>query len=363
MQTGEPWEVECRLLRADGIYRWFLVRAEALRDADGNIVRWFGTNTDINDLRLAQQQLRQAERELRATIDTIPAHIWSCLPDGTSDYFNRRRVEYTGPTIDFFGIVHPDDRADHDERWDRSIRTGRPFEVENRLRRFDGTYRRFLGRAEPLRDEQGNIIRWFGTNTDIEDLRRTEEALQNSQAELAHVSRISTLGELTASITHEVNQPLAGIVTNAEASLRWLRRERPNLEEAEQAVERVIREGQRAAEVVRRLRALARKEEPVRRPLNVNELVEESLPLVAQEVGRQGIKVELSLAPRMPIVLADRVQLQQVLINLFINAIQAMGETTGRERVLAISSQVTEAGDAMLVVSDSGPGIDPAAAA
>ena len=362
MQTGEPWEVECRLLRADGTYRWFLVRAEPLRDADGRIVRWFGTNTDINDLRMAQQQLRQAERELRATIDTIPAHIWSCLPDGTSDYFNRRRIEYTGPAIEFFDIVHPDDRADHDEKWDRSVRTGQPFEVENRLRRFDGSYRRFLGRAEPLRDEQGNIIRWFGTNTDIEDLRRTEEALQNSQAELAHVSRISTLGELTASITHEVNQPLAGIVTNAEASLRWLRRERPNLEEAEQAVQRIIGEGQRAAEVVHRLRALARKEEPVRRPLHLNELVEESLPLVAQEVGRQGIKVELSLAPRMPIVLADRVQLQQVLINLFINAIQAMVETTGRERVLAISSQVTEAGDVMLVVGDTGAGIDPGAA-
>ncbi len=258
--------------------------------------------------------------------------------------------------------MHPDDRADHDEKWDRSIRTGRPFDVENRLRRFDGTYRRFLGRAEPLRDEQGIIIKWFGKNTHIDDLRPTEEALQNAQAELAHVSRISTLGELTASITHEVNQPLAGIVTNAEASLRWLRRERPNLEEAQQAVERIIREGQRAAEVVRRLQALARKEEPVRRPLNLNELVEESLPLVAQEVSRQGIKIELSLAPRMPIVLADRVQLQQVLINLFINAIQAMVETTGRERVLAISSQATEAGDVMLVVSDSGPGIDPAAA-
>ena len=367
-RTGEPWEVECRLLRADGTYRWFLVRAEPLRDTNGAIVRWFGTNTDINDLRMAQQQLRQAERELRATIDTIPAHIWSCLPDGTSDYFNRRRVEYTGPAIEFFDIVHPDDRADHDMKWAASIRTGQPFDVENRLRRFDGTYRRFLGRAEPLRDEQGNITKWFGTNTDIEDLRRTEEALQRAQAELAHVSRISTLGELTASISHEVNQPLGSIVTNGEACLRVAAPRAARSDEAQQAVERIIREGQRAAQVILRLRALVRKEEPIRRLLNLNELVEESLPLIAQEVGRQRIKVELSLAPKLPMVLADRVQLQQVLINLMINAIQAMVEATGRERVLTISSHLDDAGDldeagaVMLAVRDSGPGIDPAAA-
>jgi PAS domain S-box-containing protein len=360
MQTGQPWEVECRLLRADGTYRWFLIRAEPLRDADGTIARWFGTNTDIHDLRIAEQQLREAERELRATIDTIPAHIWSCLPDGTSDYFNRRRLEYTGPDTDFYGIVHPDDRVEHDEKWTASIQTGQPFDVENRLRRFDGTYRRFLGRAEPLRDEQGNITKWFGTNTDIEDLRRTEEALQRAQADLAHVSRVSTLGELTASIAHEVNQPLAGILTNAEASLRWLRRAQPDLGEVLHAVQRIIRDSQRAAEVVNRLRALARKEEPVRYPLNLNELVEESLPLMAHEMGRQRIRVELLLAPHLPSVLADRVQLQQVLINLLINAIQAMSETTGR-RVLAIASQVDD-GNVMLAVRDSGLGIDPAAA-
>ncbi|MEJ0020079.1 MAG: PAS domain-containing protein [Acetobacteraceae bacterium] len=362
VRTGEPWEVECRLRRADGSYRWFLVRAEPLRDDGGRIVRWFGINTDINDLRIAQQQLRLAEGELRATIDTIPAHIWSCLPDGTSDYFNRRRVEYTGPDVGFFGIVHPDDRVDHDEKWATSIRTGRPFEVENRLRRFDGAYRRFLGRAEPVRDEQGNITKWFGTNTDIEDLRVTEEALQRAQAELAHVSRVSTLGELTASIAHEVNQPLAGIVTNGEACLRWLRRERPNLEEAQLAVERIISDGKRAAQVVNRLRALVRKEDSDRRPLNLNELVEESLPLVAQEMSRQRIKVELSLAPGLPLVMADRVQLQQVLINLLINAIQAMTEAAGQDRVLTIASRVEQADAVMLAVRDSGPGIDPAAA-
>ena len=361
--TGEPWEVECRLLRADGTYRWFLVRAEPLRDADGRIVRWFGTNTDINDLRMAQQQLRQAERELRATIDTIPAHIWSCLPDGTSDYFNRRRVEYTGPAIDFFDIVHPDDRADHDEKWDRSIRTGRPFDVENRLRRFDGTYRRFLGRAEPLRDEQGNIIKWFGTNTDIDDLRRTEEALQNAQAELAHVSRISTLGELTASITHEVNQPLAGIVTNARgiAAVAAPRAAEPRGSAAGRRTDHsrgptCRRSGAPLASTGAQGGAGSATTQPERIGGRVT---------AADGAGSgppSGSRSNCRWRREMPMVLADRVQLQQVLINLLINAIQAMVETTGRERVLAISSQATEAGDVMLVVRDSGPGIDPAAA-
>jgi PAS domain S-box-containing protein len=360
MRSGRRWEVECRMLSADGAYRWFLVRAEPLRDAEGRIVRWFGTNTDIDDLRNAQQQLLQAERELRATLDTIPAHIWSCLPDGTSDYFNRRRVEYTGPDIAFFDVVHPDDRAVHDEIWAASIRTGAPFNIENRLRSYDGSYRRFLGRAEALRDEQGNIAKWFGTNTDIEDLRQAEDALYRAQAELAHVSRVATLGELTASITHEVNQPLAGIVTNAEASLRWLRRTQPNLDEAEQAIERIIRDGQRAADVVRRLRALVRKEDPVRLPLNLNDLVDESLPLMAQEIGRHRIRVDLSLAPQLPPVLADRVQVQQVLINLLINALQAMLETSG-PHILGISSQI-DGVDVALAVHDTGPGIDPAAA-
>jgi PAS domain S-box-containing protein len=361
MRTGEPWEIECRLRRADGAYRWFLVRAEPLRGADGKITRWFGANTDINDLRIAQQRLHLAERELRATIDTIPAHIWSCLPDGTTDYFNRRRVEYTGPAVEFFDIVHPDDRADHDEKWATSVRTGRPFEVENRLRRFDGSYRRFLGRAEPLRDEQGNITRWYGTNTDIEALRETEAALQRAQADLAHVARVATLGELVASIAHEVNQPLAGIVTNGAASLRWLRREPPDLEEVRQAVERIIGDGQRAAQVVHRLRALARKEDTDRRPLNLNELVEESLPLLAQELSHGRIKVDLSLAPHLPEVLADRVQMQQVLINLMINGIQAMAEVADRERILGISSSVVAPDTVTLAVRDSGPGLAPAA--
>ncbi|HTC07148.1 MAG TPA: PAS domain-containing protein [Acetobacteraceae bacterium] len=360
-KTGQPFEQEMRLLRKDGTYRWFLVRAAPQRNDDGTVSQWFGTNTDIDDLKQAQERVRRSEQDLRDTIDTIPAHIWSCLPDGTSDYVNRRRVEYTGPDMDHLDIVHPDDRAKHDEKWTTSLRTGRAFEIENRLRGFDGTYRRFLGRAAPLRDEHGNISRWYGTNTDIEDLRQTEDALRRAQAELTHVSRISTLGELVASIAHEVNQPLAGIITNGAACLRWLRHEPPNLDEVRQAVERIIGDGQRAAQVVERLRALARKEESDRRPLNLNELVAESLPLVARELSHGRIKVDLSLAPHLPEIMADRVQVQQVLINLLINGIQAMAETTEGERVLGISSRLDEADGVMLAVRDSGPGIDPAA--
>jgi PAS domain S-box-containing protein len=365
VRTGESFENEQRLRAADGSYRWFLSRAAPLCSGPGEIVKWIGVNIDIDDLRQAQERIRRSEQDLRNAIDTIPTHVWSTLPDGSDIYLNHRRLEYAGPEVGFEAIVHPDDRGLHNETWATSIRTGKPWEVECRLHRVDGVYRWFLIRAEPLRDEGGTIVRWWGTNTDIDNLRRAEEALQRAQAELSHVTRVATLGELTASIAHEVNQPLAGIVTNGEACLRWLRRERPDLDEAQRAVERIIGDGRRAGEVVRRLRALARKDEPDWRPFDLNEVVEDSLPLVAQEMTRQQVSLKLSLSPGLPLVLGDRVQLQQVVINLIVNGIQAMAEVTGRRRTLTVSSWLNEesadaAACVVLAVRDSGPGVDPA---
>jgi PAS domain S-box-containing protein len=365
VQIGDSFENEQRLRAADGSYRWFLSRAEPLRSASGEIVKWIGINIDIDDLRRAQERIRRNEQDLRDAIDTIPTHVWSTLPDGSGEYLNRRRLEYAGVSMDIEGLIHPDDRVRYDGDWAAAIGAGAFFEGEYRLRRNDGAYRWFLSRAEPLRDDGGRIVRWFGTNTDIDNLRRAEQALQRAQAELAHVTRVATLGELTASIAHEVNQPLAGIVTNGEACLRWLRRDQPDLEEAQRSVERIIGDGRRAGQVVRRLRALARKDEPDWRPCDLNEVVEESLPLVAQEMTRRRISLDLSLSPGLPRVLGDRVQLQQVVINLIVNGIQAMAEVTDRRRTLTVSSWLNEesagvAACVVLVVRDSGPGVDPA---
>jgi C4-dicarboxylate-specific signal transduction histidine kinase len=212
----------------------------------------------------------------------------------------------------------------------------------------------------PLHDELGNIVKWYGTNTDIEDRKRAEDALHQAQAALAHVTRVATLGELTASIAHEVNQPLAGVVTNGQACLRWLARAVPDLEEARAAVERIIRDGQRASEVIQRIRALARKTDPHKVRLDLNDVIHEVVRLVHREVLGHRVSLRTDLAPTLPPVLGDRVQLQQVLINLVINGIEAMASVTDRPRELWIRSYQLAADRVCAAVQDTGIGIDPA---
>jgi NO-binding membrane sensor protein with MHYT domain len=187
--------------------------------------------------------------------------------------------------------------------------------------------------------------------------KRVEEALRQAQSDLAHVTRVTTLGELTASIAHEVNQPLAAVVTNAEACLRWLGRETPNLDEARRALERIIEDGNRAGEVIRHLRALSSKTETEKAPLDINDVVNEVIALVQHQLLSHRVSLRTELAPALPMVLADRVQLQQVIINLVINGIEAMQPVTDRPRELVIRSHLVEAQQVLVVVKDCGVGI------
>lgn len=211
-------------------------------------------------------------------------------------------------------------------------------------------------------DDRQRPIAILETNTDITERNRAQEGLHRAQAELAHVTRVTTLGELTASIAHEVNQPLAAIVTNGEACLRWLDREVPQLDEARSAVERVIADGRRASEVIRRLRSLAKKTEVQRAPLSLNDVIDEAILLVQREVLQHRVRLQLALAPELPSVLGDRVQLQQVVINLLVNGIQAMATIADRPRELRIESQPHENDEVLVAVHDSGVGIDPESA-
>ena len=197
------------------------------------------------------------------------------------------------------------------------------------------------------------------TLMDITERNRTEEALQQAQAELAHVTRLTTLGELTASIAHEVNQPLAAIVTNGEACLRWLAYRPPELEEVRGAVESMISDGVRASEVVWGLRGLLKKSAPQRALLNLNDVIEQLVLLVERELLNNRVSLRLELAPALPVVLGDRVQLQQVIMNLAINGIQSMASVTDRRRELLIRSCQGEDGQVLIEVRDDGVGIDP----
>jgi len=193
---------------------------------------------------------------------------------------------------------------------------------------------------------------------EIAERQRAEEALQKAQSELAHVTRVMTLGELTASIAHEVNQPLAAVVTNAQAALRWLALEIPRLDEVRAAVERVVRDGNRASEVIQRIRALANKNPTPMVSLDINDVIREAILLVQREVSSRGASLRTELASALPAVLGDRIQLQQVVVNLVINGVDAMASITDRPREIVIQSQPHETREVMVAVRDSGIGLD-----
>jgi C4-dicarboxylate-specific signal transduction histidine kinase len=193
----------------------------------------------------------------------------------------------------------------------------------------------------------------------ITDRKRAEEALQQAQADLARLNRVMLLGEMTASIAHEVNQPIAAVITNANAGLRWLGAQQPDLDEVRQALGRIVRDGTRAGEVIGRIRALVKKVPPRRDRLDINEAIREVTALTETEIQRNGVRLQSRLGDGLPLVSADRVQLQQVMINLIVNAIEAMSGARGRPRELTIVSGADDANDMFVEVRDTGPGLDP----
>jgi PAS domain S-box-containing protein len=321
---------------------------------------------EIAERERAEEALRRSEDRLRLVVDTLPALVWSKLPDGSADFLNQRFREYTGLSVEeglgwgWMNAFHPEDRAE--EEWRAAFAAGEPFEKEARLRRADGAYRWFLLRAAPLRDERGNVVKWYGTTTDIEDRRRAEEALQEAQDKLAHVTRTQAMGELAAAIAHEVNQPLTAIVTNGSFSLRRLESGNPNLDELRAAITEIVNDGTRASAVISRIRGLLMKGAPSRTELDINDVIQDVTILLRNELTRNRVSLRTDLGQDLPRVSADRVQLQQVLINLVMNGIEAMRMVSDRPRELLIKS--ARHPDGVLVqVQDSGPGIEPGLAA
>jgi PAS domain S-box-containing protein len=373
LATGQPFEDEVRFRRvADGEYRWFWTRGVPLRDKQGNIAGWYGLGMDIQDRKYAEQERerllqleRQAERELRVTIDTIPALVARYRPDGSPDFVNQTWQTYIGLSQDSLRgqrwavAIHPDDLPRIDAAWRAHLATGQPFEMEQRLCRADGEYRWFLVRRVPLRNENGEVISWYGVGHDIEDQKRAEHALQTAHAELTHVTRVTTLGEMSTSIAHEVNQPLTAIATNAEASLRWLSRDVPDIEEARASIGQVVKDAHRAGEVIRRIRDFSKKADPQMTQLDINGVVEEAVTLVQHEALRHGVAIRLELASGLPPVRGDRIQLQQVIVNLAINGMEAMTSIQDRERVLIIRTQRHKSSRVLVAVEDAGVGIEP----
>ncbi|MBV9489712.1 MAG: PAS domain-containing protein, partial [Verrucomicrobia bacterium] len=304
LAAGEPGAIEARLRRFDGEYRWCHILARPLRDKTGAVCRWYGSNTDVEDRRRAEDALRGRERELRQLVETIPALIWRRSATGELDYVNQRLTDYLGESLDRIGfdVVHPEDRDQYRSKFADSLQTGKAWEDTCRLRRADGQYRWFQVRVEPLRDHDGRVIHWYAVNLDIHEGRELEETLRLTRNRLASAIQIATVAELSASIAHEINQPLASIAANGQACVAWLAADPPNLPRAQLTADRIIRDANAAAEVVRRIRALFKQTAPAMVPSEINAIVDEVLRLMAEEIRYCGISTDTDLAARLPLI-------------------------------------------------------------
>lgn len=311
----------------------------------------------------AEEAVRESEDRLRLVIDTIPQQIWSGPPDGSLDFCNAQWRSYMGLTLGelqgegWQSMLHPDDRQRVLNGWRESVANGTLYEQEERHRQFDGQYRWFLVRGVPLRDSAGGIVRWYGTNTDIQDRKEAEDRLQKARENLARVTRVVAMGELAAAIAHEVNQPLAAIVTNASFCIRHLASTSPNSEQLHEAILEIVNDGTRASTVISRIRALLQKSPSERIAVDINQIIQEVATLLLGELNRNGVSLRTDLGADLPRVLGDRVLLQQVLINLIMNSIEAMRSTTGAPRELLIKSAKNH-NEVSVQVQDSGTGLD-----
>jgi PAS domain S-box-containing protein len=493
LPAGDPFDVEHRLRRFDGEYRWFQSRGLPLLDRDGRILNWYVLLTDIEDRKRAEEALQSNERNLGLIINTMPTLVWSARPDGSAEFLNQHFLDYVGLPLEklqgwgWTVAVHPEDLNALSVAWQAIMAAGKPGEAEARLRRFDGEFRWFLFRTNPMRDESGRIVKWYGTNTDIHDRKQAEaevkesylrlaeaqrlsktgsfitdlvadqhdwseetfrifefdsgtkvtveiirdgihpedlpsfdsmigramtgkdvdfsfrfvtprgavkhirgmarviehvagrplfigalqdvtdskvaeEALNRARSDLAHVSRVTTLNALTASIAHEINQPLTGIVTNASTCLWLLSTDPPDLAGARETAQLTIRDGNRASDVIERLRTLYGKKESRPESMDLNAATREVISLSLSDLQRNRIIVRHELADDLPPVTGDRIQLQQVILNLIRNASDAMSTIDDRPRELLIKTERNKDGRLCLRVKDVGVGFQPQAA-
>jgi PAS domain S-box-containing protein len=363
MASEAPGEAEARLRRHDGEYRWFLFRTNPLRDKSGNIVKWYGVNTDIEDRKRVEVELRRAYDSF-ADAQRL-SHTGSFITDLVGDDHNWSEETYrifdfepgTKVTVQRIrDMIHADDLPPFDAMIARAM-TGVDVNLYFRITTARGTLKHVRGVAHVIEQVEGRPM-FVGALQDVTESMVAEEALNRARSELAHVARVTTLSALTASIAHEVNQPLSGIITNAGTCLRMLDTDPPNVDGARETARRTIRDGNRAADVIARLRALFSKKEFTLGPVDLNDATREVIALSSSDLQRNRVTIRPELADGLPSVLGDRVQLQQVILNLLLNAVEAMSEVTDRARALTIKTEREDGDRVRVTVRDNGIGAD-----
>jgi PAS domain S-box-containing protein len=362
LQDGRDFDFEHRLVIPDGSVKHVHVIGHAHRDESGSI-EFVGAVQDITGRKLGEEALRRSENYLAEAqrLTHTGSWVWQVaggdalhLSDEWYRIYGFDPAEGMPAWEKRLQRVHPEDRANWQGTIDRAIREKSDYEMEFRILLPDGTvkYNRSIG--HPVLNASGDLVQFVGISMDISASKRAEEA----QADFARVSRVTTMGELTASLAHEVNQPIAAAVTDANTCLRWLMRDHPDLEEARAAASRIVKDATRAAEIVSRVRLLFRKGTPQRELVDVNELIRGLIVLLRSEATRYSIAMRTDLATNLPQLMGDSVQLQQVMMNLIINSIDAMKDVAGT-RELAIKSELGEDKHLLVSIRDTGVGLPP----
>jgi PAS domain S-box-containing protein len=360
IMSGTPYEIVQRLRRWDGAYRYFQNNGFPLRDASGHIVRWCVLLTDIDDRKRAEAELRRAHDHLVEVQRLSQTGSFTADLEKDEHYWSDECYRICGfepgstVTIRRLGdIVHPDDAALFEGAITRAI-AGTDPNFSFRVVNARGVVKHLRGFAHRIADRPVLV----GAIQDVTENKAAEEALNRARSELAHVARVTTLGTLTASIAHEVNQPLSGIITNASTCLRMLDGDFPNIEGARETARRTIRDANRASDVIARLRALFGRKEFALEPLDLNEVVREVVALSLSDLQRSRVIMRLDLADDLPAVTGDRVQLQQVILNLLRNASEAMAGVDDRSRQISIRTEREHGAHLRVTVRDVGVGID-----
>jgi PAS domain S-box-containing protein len=389
LANGEPAEMIFPLRGADDVFRRFLTRVQPLKNAEGRVVRWFGTNTDVDELKRAEDALRRSEARFRGMTDTIPQLVWTCAPDGSCNYLSQQWLSYTGAKQDrqlglgWAEAIHPEDRDKLLAAWSAAVATSTVFDAEARVRAVDGSYRWFKKRAHPLRDGNGVVMQWFGTSTDIEEIvaarnvlarsrvelerlvaERTQE-LQATQVQLGHLQRMDALGQLAGGIAHDFNNVLQAV----QSGVQLIKGRIGDPGSIERLSALILQSTGRGATITGRLLAFSRQAELRTEVIDASEMLANLREILLHSLGA-GVSVKVQAEEGLPSLIADKGQLETVLINLATNARDAMHsqgrltlsaayETCLAERQLNHSSNLKPGPYVRLSVSDTGAGMSP----